>query len=59
MVQVPLARLGLDVSTRNMPGVIHRESRGRPEIVQCPVRRCWLTMTTSGLCRRMPSCCTM
>jgi hypothetical protein len=34
MVTTPLARLGIDLSGSNIPGVIHRETRGHPEMVQ-------------------------
>lgn len=34
MVMTPLARLGIDLSGSNIPGVIHRETRGHPEMVQ-------------------------
>jgi hypothetical protein len=34
MVTTPLARLGIDLSRSNIPGVIHRETRGHPEMVQ-------------------------
>ena len=34
MVQVPLSRLGIDVADTNIPSVIHRETRGQPELIQ-------------------------
>ena len=34
MVISPLARLGIDIASTNIPGVIHRETRGHPEMVQ-------------------------
>jgi hypothetical protein len=34
MVQVPLRRLGIDVSNTNIPMLIHRETRGQPELIQ-------------------------
>src|SRR5262249_14414095 len=34
MVQVPLSRLGIDVSDTNIRATIHQETRGQPELVQ-------------------------
>src|SRR5262249_35088382 len=34
MVQLPLSRLGIDVSDTNIPAMIHQETRGQPELIQ-------------------------
>ena len=34
MVTTPLARLGIDLTGSGIPGLIHRETRGHPEMVQ-------------------------
>jgi hypothetical protein len=34
MVTLPLSRLGVDLSATNLATVIHRETRGHPEIIQ-------------------------
>jgi hypothetical protein len=34
MVQIPLGRLGIDVSQSTIPSLIYRETRGKPEMIQ-------------------------
>jgi hypothetical protein len=34
MVEKPLRRLGISVSDTNIPTIIHRETRGQPELIQ-------------------------
>lgn len=34
MVNLPLSRMGIDLSTSGLPSLIHAETRGHPEIVQ-------------------------
>jgi hypothetical protein len=52
MVTTPLARLGIDLAGSSIPGVIHRETRGHPEMVQM---YCQAIIALHGRRHRLPS----
>jgi hypothetical protein len=52
MVNLPLSRLGIDVSQTNIPAIIHRETRGQPELIQM---YCQAVIQSCSAKRRAPT----